>query len=252
MLDNLKDLIRIFKSNPSMFGYHDHEIIPRDKMYCPSCGDFRRMKIIPLYWPGLHRFQGLNLAGDVLQQLVPSLFTFVCVQCETRFTVVIYQGPDGPALAVLQSCHGGLRTPHTPPGVAFYLDQAQRAQSVGANSAAIAMFRGALEHLLFEQGYKTGTLGFKIKQLCEDIKNGSAPKWALELETEFLEVIKDLGNGSIHPNDGDVDKQAVLDNKLLALVKETFQILLFLIYEVPHKKNEMLTELRAKAEILKK
>jgi len=264
MLDDLKCLIKIFKSSPDLFNpppgfepplrtvYNGRPITPHDKMYCPSCGDFRRMRITLLYWPGIYQNQSLKQSQDILEQLIPSLFTFVCVQCETRFTVVIYQGPDGPALAVLPSCHGGLRTPHTPPGVAFYLDQAQRAQSVGANSAAIAMFRGALEHLLFEQGYKTGTLGFKIKQLCEDIKKGSAPKWALELETEFLEVIKDLGNGSIHPNDGDVAKQAVLDNKLLALVKETFRILLFLIYEVPYKKNEMLTELRAKAEILKK
>lgn len=195
---------------------------------------------------------GLNLAEDVLRQLVPSLFSFTCVQCGATFTVVIYQGPDGPSLAVLPSSRGGLTTPNTAPGVAYYLDQAHRAQSVGANSAAVAMFRGALEQLLFEQGYKTGMAGAKIAQLCKDIEAGSAPKWALELETDFLKVLKELGDGSIHPNDGDVTRQAVLDNDLIARVQETFAMLLFLVYEAPKKKGELLSNLRAKAQVLKK
>jgi hypothetical protein len=33
---------------------------------------------------------------------------------------------------------------------------------VGANSAAVAMFRGALDHLLFEQGLKKGMCGQKL------------------------------------------------------------------------------------------
>jgi hypothetical protein len=136
--------------------------------------------------------------------------------------------------------------------VAFYLDQAHRAQSVGANSASVAMFRGALEHLLFEQGYQKGMLGEKIKQLSEDISSNTAPKWALELEIEFLKVLRDLGNGSIHPNDGDVKKQAVLDNKLIEQVKAAFQMLLYLIYEVPVKKNELLSSLKITANVLKK
>ena len=59
---------------------------------------------------------------------------------------------------VLPNRTGGLAMPNTPEGVAFYLDQAAKSHSVGANSAAIAMYRGALEHLLFQQGYKTGML----------------------------------------------------------------------------------------------
>jgi hypothetical protein len=114
------------------------------------------------------------------------------------------------------------------------------------------MYRGALEHLLFEQGYKTGMLGSKIAKLLEDIQKGTAPKWALELETEFLNVLKALGDGSIHPNDGDVTKQAALDSELLARVNETFQMLLFLVYEAPHKKQDMLAALRTKAQVLKK
>src|SRR5262249_41130742 len=147
---------------------------------------------------------------------------------------------------------GGLTTPHTPDGVGYYLDQASKAQSSGANSAAIAMFRGALEHLLFEQGYQTGMLSSKLTQLETQIKNGQAPKWAIDLDMEFLDVMKELGNGAIHPNNGDIKKQRELDNDLIERVKETFHMLLFLVYELPHQKQQKLSALKAKATILKK
>jgi hypothetical protein len=72
------------------------------------------------------------------------------------------------------------------------------------------------------------------------------------MDMEFLQVIRDLGNGSIHPNDGDVKKQETLDNDLISKVKYTFQMLLFSIYELPHRKASLLTDLRTKANILNK
>ncbi len=250
MLDNLTVLEHLIINNPYVA---DETGRPgRGEMYCPKCGDTRRMYVLPISTPLIRKSQKLNMAAPTITQLVPSLFSYVCVQCDTQFTALIYQGPDGPTLAVLPSRRGGLTTPHTPPGVAYYLDQAHKSRSVGANSAAVSMYRGALEHLLFEQGYKTGMLGQKIASLLDAIQKGTAPKWAAELDTDFIEVLKDLGNGSIHPNDGDVTKQAALDNVLLALVNETFQMLLFLVCESPYKKQDMLTTLRTKAQVLKK
>jgi len=168
------------------------------------------------------------------------------------FTALVYQGPAGPDLVVLPSQPGGLRTEHTPESVAFYLDQAQRAEAVGARSAAVAMYRGALEHLLFEQGYQQGMLGKKLQQLEDTIQAGTAPRWARELDTDFLAVLKDLGNAAIHPNDGDVAKQATLDRELLAQLKETFVYLLILVYEAPRKRDASLAALKTKAAALKK
>jgi hypothetical protein len=81
---------------------------------------------------------------------------FKCLQCGTESTALLFEGPNGYELAVFPKVHGGLSTPHTPQPVAYYLDQAKRAQSVGANSAAVAMYRSALEHLLYEQATRTG------------------------------------------------------------------------------------------------
>ncbi|HML24720.1 MAG TPA: DUF4145 domain-containing protein [Aggregatilinea sp.] len=226
-------------------------------IYCPSCGELRRVsatcfltsKLRQANWPTEITAESAN---TILHYVKPALLIYKCVQCDNLFTVVVYQGPQGPDVAILGSQSGGLSTPHTPPGVAFYLDQAHRAESVSANSAAIAMMRGALEHLLYEQGYIQGMLNNKIQQLEKDIADQKAPKWALDLDTAFLGVIKDLGNASIHPNDGDVTKQANLDRGLIALVRQTFSMLLFLVYEVPHKKQNLLDKLTSTANILKK
>jgi hypothetical protein len=203
------------------------------KLHCPTCGDSRRVHAAVL------------LKRDGTSNRPPVLMILMCVQCDTSFTAVVYDGPEGRALAVLPSTYGGLTTPHTPKGVAYYLDQAQRSQATGANSAAVAMFRGALEHLLFEQGFKNGTCGTKLKELEKAIADGTAPKWARELDGEFLQVMKQLGDGAIHPGDGDIKKQAVLDVALIAQLTHTFQMLLFTIYELPHEKQKRLAGLKA-------
>ena len=186
------------------------------------------------------KFRAHNITTDV-----PMLAVLTCGECDATFTAVVYKEAKTKARAILSASHGGLTTPHTNPGVAYYLDQAQRAHSVGANSAAVTMFRGALEHLLFEQGFKTGMCGKKISDLEKAIEAKTAPKWADELNTEFLTVMKQLGDGSIHPNDGDVTQQAKLDNELIARVRHTFQMLLFLVYELPHEKQNRLLALQA-------
>lgn len=203
-------------------------------LHCPKCGDSRRMHMAVLLKPD-------RTALDP-----PILAMLTCVQCDTFFTAVLYRGPEGRlSLAVLPSTYGGLTTPHTPPGVAYYLDQAQRSRAVGANSAAVTMFRGALEHLLFEQGFKDGMCGKKLADLEAAIGAGKAPKWAMELDAEFLRVMKQLGDGALHPNDGNVENQKALDGALIAKLTHTFQMLLFVIYELPHEKQKRLDGLKA-------
>ena len=250
-------------------------------LFCPKCGEKRRVRIDPtddaltrmsdylreksklcaqtssLPMLGAHATLSQEDYEEQLPEvlrrtLTPSMFLLRCVQCDAGFTALIHEGPSGTQLAVLPSVAGGLRTAHTPAGVAHYLDQAQRSRALGANSAAMAMYRGALEHLLFEQGFKSGPLGEKIKQLEKRCADKNAPKWALDLETEFLREIKNLGNGAIHPNDGDVSRQAALDNECLDQVAEVFMYLLFLAYEVPHESQSRLGRLGSKAKALKK
>jgi hypothetical protein len=248
MLDDLNDFIGACAQHASALT-QPHTAFAANDIYCPGCGAPRRVSIIARV-TGIPRGAGLNLAEATItsigEQLVPALFEMVCMQaCGTSFTVLLFRGPEGFELAVFPSVRGGLALPHTPPGVAYYLDQAQRAESVDANSAAVAMYRAALEHILYEQGYTTRMLGPKLQELDAAIKNGTAPKWATELDPTYLKVLKQLGDASIHPGDGDVSRQSALNEKLLRNVKITFVELLRLAYEQPHEREERLKVLQA-------
>lgn len=277
-LDDLEVFIGELVAGPAFKGYW--HITSKRCLFCPRCADLRRMKIVSRYAPedaasllntlsppknpgGAPSSGGCSVtirrpspprpapsALEVAAQVIPLLASLECVQCSATFEALIYKSSEGPAIAILPSIPGGLRTVHTPTSVAYYLDQAQRAHSVGANSAAVAMYRAALEQILLEAGFQERMLGPKIKALEAKIANGSAPKWALDLEIEFLEVLKDLGNAAIHA--GDVGRQAHLDSILLRNISITFMRLLFLAYEVEHEAQSRLKSLRASAEAMRK
>ncbi len=224
-------------------------------LHCSGCCERRRMKVKTLSVPsaayrgpvpplGLGGFGGTppknrTRAVDV-DELTPSLFRLECCECQCEVTALVYRGPEGASLAVLPSTFGGLSTLNTPEGVRFYLDQAHRAQSVGAYSAAVAMYRAALEHLLFEQGFKKRNLAPKISELETAITkaDNSTPKWAKDMDTRFLTLIKDLGNAAIHPNHGNVEKQATLHSGLLTSFQATFIELLDVVYEAEERQNK--------------
>lgn len=115
----------------------------------------------------------------------------------------------------------------------YYLDQAYKCQMIGANSACISMYRAALEQILYNDGYKKGMLQTKIENLEKAIKNHTAKEWTKNIDEELFKYIKDLGNGSIHPNNGDVSKQKTFDDKLMIIIDMLFKEFLDAIYEKP-------------------
>lgn len=160
----------------------------------------------------------------------PALFTMMCAQCKSLHTALVHEGPDGYELAIFSAERGGFSTPHTPDSVSYYLDQAHRAESVGATSAAAGMYRSALEMLLYVQGYTKGMLKTKIDDLLADT---NPPKWRDQIHPDYLDALKDIGNGAMHPNDGDVKRQRVLDGALLGLLRGVFEEILDAAYERP-------------------
>ena len=173
------------------------------------------------------------------------ILEYVCVQCEAPFTVLIYSKEEGPQLAIFPFGRGNLSTPHTPGPVRYYLDQVQSCWSVGANTAAISMYRVALDHLLFGEGFKEGMVGIKLGNLEKAIAAGTAPKWASNIDRQYLGVLNRLATHALHPNDGKIDQQSVFDQNLLVAVKATFQALLIQVYELQHQEQERLTTLES-------
>jgi hypothetical protein len=233
----------------SQFDRRAKELGPWDGTFCSRCGERRRMVLQRLHagddWtPTPRRGEHGRPLRSTFDLHEPSLFAALCLQCDGVLTLVVYCGPDGAALVALPSSYGGLATPNTPDGVAYYLDQAQRAQAVGALSGAVAMYRAALEHLLQEQGYTSGMLGKRIDTLLND---PNPPAWRDQLDPDYLSAINRLGNAAIHANDGDIKQQAVFDAELLLEVRELFVELLDDVYEQPAKKASRLARLQQAA-----
>lgn len=136
-------------------------------------------------------------------------------------------------MVVLASNYDGVGTPHTPVEVRYCLDQAHRSHAVGANSAAVAMYRSALEHLLVGPGFKEGMLGRKIEKLEAAIEAGTAPAWTQHIGPDALEAMKDLGNTAVHANGGDISQQAKFDADLVLRVTRMFRLLLVAVYDNP-------------------
>ena len=265
-LSTLDGLMSFLKTCDASFINKPGTRVRVGRVFCSECGAFRRVEIWTLFG-NISRFQGygnskLGSLSVTDEQLLDVAFRYQCLQCSSRSIGLIYKGPKGPSLALLPETYGGMRTPHTPKDVAFYLDEASRSKSVGAYAAAIVMVRAGIEQILHEQGFTKRMLGPKIEDLEKKIEAISAgkvtasakEKWITELDVDFLKVLKDLGNFSIHPGDAGITERvnANLDHAFLSTVEETAAILLYLIYEVPHEKNERLSAMKLKLTQLKK
>lgn len=244
-------------------------------IYCPGCSGPRRVRLTPLSplrtptpvvplpasnIPGAparqERVMGLDVADTsfeaIAAQIAPAVITGNCVQDDTAFTFVVFEGPEGYELAVFPNKRGGLSTPNTPKEVAYCLDQAQRAQSSGGVCAAMGMYRAAADCLMYEQGFRVGMLGKKMAALDAAIQAGNAPAWATGLNPDYLSVLKDLGNASLHVDGKDV---AALEEELRTLfphVVVTLTELLDVVYERPAKDKARLAALQAGHATIKK
>lgn len=242
----------------------------RFRMYCPDCGGLRRIKVEPVFWasgkhvphqdPNREYWYWRALArgavenADDLLPVTPSIFRLTCSDCESEFTAVCYPRQDGlkgVGLAVLPRKPAGIRTPHTPETVAYYLDQAARCMSVDAASAAAAMFRSAVEQFLLNQGFSKRMLGPKIAELEDAIHAGRAPQWVNRMDpyllTETLEAIKTLANACLHGDGGQVSAQAELDAEILGAVQVAIAALLDAAYEAPERAKNQTKRLKASA-----
>ena len=222
-------------------------------LYCSRCQGYRRVRVTPLSnASSSETFYSASLGsfsfGSVFHMSNPATFVYRCIQCDACWTAVLF-GKDGETQMALfpADIGGGVVTPNTPLGVSFYLDQASRCHNVEANSAAVVMFRSALEWLLYEQGYTEPMLGPKLASLLRAIDAGTAPRWAAELEPDFLSVIKNLGNTATHTNAGDLTKQDALDSALYRRLELTFLEILDVVYEKPVRRAQRLAELKAAA-----
>lgn len=167
-----------------------------------------------------------------------SIYVHICRQCHNE-TFLIRHTVDGkPTLTFLYSTALQYDTSCVPEGINYYMGQAFKSKSVGAYSAAMAMYRSALEFLLYESGFDENRLVDKIKSF-ED----KPPDWATSLSSQFMGIIRELGNDSVHPNRGNISEQEKFDFDMLEAVEITLNELIERAYILPQKERDRLSVL---------
>jgi hypothetical protein len=113
------------------------------------------------------------------------------------------------------------------------------------------MYGSAVECLLYDQGYEMRMLGPKITKAREDRDAGAGPAWLARAPDEVFELLNKVGNGAIHPNDGDISRQEAIDRELLDIAEDMLAGLIDLIYEEPARRAEGQARMAAAAERLR-
>lgn len=208
-------------------------------MYCPRCSDYSGMKLERLHF---ERTVGQEIVKDLTREDTigmvprpklpgysdPSLLRLDCVNCRNVFYGMIYKAETGPTVVFFSIRGGGVATPNTPDLVKYYLEQAYKAQAATAYSAALAMYRAAMEQLLEHKGFE-GRLSAKLAKLTKEIQDGVAPTWAKRLNTQTLSVIKDICNSHVHASE--LTNLLGLDAPFMSKIQRTFSTLLSIAYE---------------------
>lgn len=254
MIDTLKQFLETMSEGNNLHVFSGAQYsLPNgfiDEQFCPYCGSVRKCEVRNITHSNFYRYNAS--AQAYISNSLPYVYQTRCLQCDHKSVLVIYEAAEQVEMAVLHDTYGGCITPNTPDEVKYYVDQASRSRSVGAYSAAMTMYRSALEWVMHDQGYTNGMLGKKIGDLQDDIAKGKAPKWAMEIGIDFLEAIKEIGNGATHTNGGDISKQKEIDKDLMEVVDIVFAELLDKIYEQPSRSNQNLSRLQQVVAQIKK
>jgi hypothetical protein len=181
--------------------------------------------------------------SDSLNKIDGSLFSIVCANCHHAGRMLIQKISGQISGLVFFDEYNSIATENTPEEVKYYLEQAQACHSVKAFSATFAMYRTALDAILFGQGYSTGMVGEKIKALEKDIKNETAPPWSKFIGIEFLKVIKNLGNSSLHISAEDISSEKNIETADIKEVELAMGKMLFEIYEKNKEEEASLSRL---------
>lgn len=217
--------------------------------YCPKCKrmSYGQLNLLQKRWTlqAIKNDVGRYLDNHKLNVFIKEtyngdslVYVHTCRQCHNE-TFLIKHTVDGePTLTFVYSTVLQYDTSCVPEGINYYMGQAFKSKSVGAYSAAMAMYRSALEFLLYESGFDENRLVDKIKSF-ED----KPPDWATSLSSQFMGIIRELGNDSVHPNRGNISEQEKFDFDMLEAVEITLNELIERAYILPQKERDRLSVL---------
>lgn len=209
--------------------------------------------IIPLgsNVPTIPNAKTLSSTAIDTSYLTGSLYQLSCTTCTGKGHLLVHVIAGQQASLIFFYKGSSIASKHSPDSVRYFLEQASSCNQIKAYSATLAMYRAALDAVLFDQGFKKGMVGEKIGVLEKQIQNKSAPHWAGNINLDFLRVIKDLANSSLHISKDDLTEEKKISAVDISLVEKAFAKLLYEVYERQAEENAELAALQ-QLEALKK
>lgn len=144
---------------------YNSDLITENEFYCNNCLDDRKMNVINVKMREDKNRNVYNNFEEGFQLNLPLVYKLECLQCKSKACLIIQKMNNEVKDIILYEKSGGCASKNSPDGVKYYLNEAKLSKQIGAKSASMAMYRAALDFLLFEQGYTQGMLGNKIKNL---------------------------------------------------------------------------------------
>jgi len=225
------------------------------RLWCPYCERENRFRIAPIKVTVNENYDERpiskgargewdNLSND-LTRFEGSFLSYVCTTCEKNGKGLVQQLNGRTVLLNFFAKNSSVASPHCPETVRHYLEQAASCYCTKAYSATLAMFRTALDAVMFDAGYREGMLGQKIAKLERDITDSKAPKWATEINIEFMKILKNLGNSSLHISKEDITAEKSISDVDIKQAELALSRLLHFVYEKDAEEREHLESLRA-------
>lgn len=227
--DILSSLLNGLKNHPV---YHANITSIEYSFFCPNEKEVRR---ITLLYKGMWDSDARDSDN---KQKYNYFFSAICMNCHHTVFISVFYVDGGPRLVIVDRDHSNSMNSNVPESVRYYLNQADKSYGVGANSAAVAMYRAALEQFLYSAGFEDGMLHNKITRFERAANESTSPKWMRDLDRDYLDIIKELGNSSIHPNRGDISAQDKFNEELLSNIQIVFSELIYKRFEEPSRELE--------------
>ena len=215
VIRNLSDFDEVIKNN-----------LKNVACFCPKCKMMCYGELEFLY---TDEIRGLSINPQSKHEYI---YKHTCAQCENEIFLIKHPVDGQSSLTFVYNAEIQYDWSCVPDGINYYMAQAFKSRSVGANSAAMAMYRSALEWLLFSLGFKEKDLNIRIDQFEES-------EYSEKIGTEFMDILRLLGNNAVHVNDGDLSLQKSFDDDLLNSTEELLNELINQIFIGPeeHKKR---------------
>ena len=235
--------------------YVNHYIhyCPDALCYCPKCGNNTFGAIRPLrdqndllslfnYTIGqdLHTFNEYQYDEAMIATTYTGsvkVLIHTCRQCNNESIIVHHQLEKTATVSIIHCVNSLSLPPAVPEVVNFFYSEANKAKGSSAFCASMAMFRACVESILIDLEISGKTLKDRIQNIPPEDSR------LRDLDAKYMDIIRQLGNISVHPNDNNIEILKKITAESIRIVQLAVYSLIDTVYIQPEKKMKEIADL---------